>query len=439
VLSLKEDTMLGNVPEDWHVRPLRSLLIGNYPGDWGDDRGPHMVPVLRSTNLTNEGRLDLRDVEYRALRPDKASLLTPQKGDILLERSGGGPGQPVGRVGFVESDMPGFAFSNFLHLLRPDQTAIDNRLLGWVLYRVNRTGRILRLEQQTTQMRNLNFRDYLTMLLPVPPPDEQHCIARILDFMNSTVERTRYAWSCAVALVDCLIDDLLRFGPKKEPQRKSNAGLIPGSWHCEGLGNHIVEGPTNGLYRPESDYGNCGTPIVRIDSFDDGKIHRLSELRRVVVEEVIQARYSLRQGDVVINRVNSLSHIGKAAIVPVLDEPTIFESNMMMLRCDSQILPEFLTIVLRSDFARKHWLSRAKPAVNQASINQRDVRELWVPFPLIDEQREILEMVAKAESHANLLGESFRSQQMLKAALMQDLLVGQFQVKTVKSENAVAS
>ena len=165
--------MLGDVPNDWDIRPLRRLLSANFPGDWGEERGPQMTRVLRSTNLTNDGRLDLEDVALRALAPAKAESLTPRRHDILLERSGGGPGQPVGRVAFVQAEMPGHGFSNFLHLLRPDTNEVDARFLGWVLYRVNRTGRVVRLEQQTTQMRNLHFRDYLTMPLPVPPPGEQ--------------------------------------------------------------------------------------------------------------------------------------------------------------------------------------------------------------------------------------------------------------------------
>lgn len=180
MLTLKQDTMLGDVPDDWGIRPLKALLESNAPGDWGDDGGPHMFPVLRSTNLTNERRLDLSDIAIRALKPEAAARLAPRKDDILLERSGGGPDQPVGRIGHVADDLPGHAFSNFLHLLRPDSKQIDPAFLSWLLHRVNRTGRILRLEQQTTQMRNLNFRDYLTMPLPVPPSGEQVAIARML-------------------------------------------------------------------------------------------------------------------------------------------------------------------------------------------------------------------------------------------------------------------
>lgn len=190
-MMLKEDTMLGEIPSDWEAKPLAEMLSQHYPGEWGKERGLHMVKVLRSTNLTNDGGLDVTDVAIRALPPRKAKMLTPKHGDILLERSGGGPGQPVGRVGFVEDDMPEHAFSNFLHLLRPNVDKIDPRFLGWILYRINQTGRIVRLEQQTTQMRNLNFRDYLKMPLPSPPLEEQAAVVRILDAVDTAIKRTR--------------------------------------------------------------------------------------------------------------------------------------------------------------------------------------------------------------------------------------------------------
>ena len=32
MLTLKENTMLGDVPDDWDVKPLNRLLSANYPG-----------------------------------------------------------------------------------------------------------------------------------------------------------------------------------------------------------------------------------------------------------------------------------------------------------------------------------------------------------------------------------------------------------------------
>ena len=182
---------MGDTPKDWEIHPLRKLLTTHFPGDWGEERGAHMVAVLRSTNLTNSGWLDVSDVAQRALAPERAEALALRAGDILLERSGGGPKQPVGRVGFIDHDMSRHAFSNFIHLLRPNPRRIHPRYLGWLLWAVNRSGRILRLEQQTTQMRNLNFREYLLMPLPVPPRPEQEGIAEMLDAIEASAERAR--------------------------------------------------------------------------------------------------------------------------------------------------------------------------------------------------------------------------------------------------------
>lgn len=268
-------------------------------------------------------------------------------------------------------------------------------------------------------------------LIPSPPPDEQAAIARILDAVDTAIARTREAVERARIVRETLLHQLLRFGIHCEKQKKSEAGLIPMSWDCEPLGNHLESGPTNGVYRPESDYGTEGTRIVRIDSFADGEIHDVTSLRRVKVEPAIEQRYLLYESDLLINRVNSLSHIGKAAIVPILDEPTIFESNMMALRCSKRLVPEFLILVLCSDIARRHWLSRAKPAVNQASINQRDVRVLPVPLPESDEQLEIANTISAAAKHIQCLDDVVKAQTQLKKSLMHDLLTGKVRVNNL--------
>jgi len=71
MLTLKDETMLGSIPSDWESKPLVALLNEHYPGDWGSENGLHFVKVLRSTNLTNDGKLDLSDIAIRALKPSQ--------------------------------------------------------------------------------------------------------------------------------------------------------------------------------------------------------------------------------------------------------------------------------------------------------------------------------------------------------------------------------
>jgi type I restriction enzyme S subunit len=182
-------TILGDIPSDWSVTPVRDVLIRaeSVSGDWGEDTGAVELKVLRSTNFTNDGHLDLSDIAQRWYSEDKAADLALQRYDILLERSGGGPDQPVGRVVFVDHDLPGFGFGNFIHRLRPDVGQIEPRYLRWALHEIHRSGVIERLQYQTTQMRNLDFRDYSRVLLPLPSRDEQERIADAIDRCDEVV------------------------------------------------------------------------------------------------------------------------------------------------------------------------------------------------------------------------------------------------------------
>lgn len=252
------------------------------------------------------------------------------------------------------------------------------------------------------------------LLVPRPSAEEQLAIALVLDAVDASIGQAREAVRAACEVQTSVIQSLVAMCVTRS--------------QSQALGDLILEGPTNGLYRPESDYGAKGTPIVRIDSFANGSITNLPGLRRVVVPSVIRERFALKQGDVLINRVNALTHVGKAAVVPELSEPTLFESNMMRLRCAETLVPEYLGVILRSDIARRHWLARSKPAVNQVSVNQRDTKSLRLPLPDPDRQREIAQAVHAADALVLRCKERVSTLQSLKKSLMHDLLTGTVRV-----------
>ncbi|MEJ7688037.1 MAG: hypothetical protein WKG52_14200, partial [Variovorax sp.] len=51
-------------------------------------------------------------------------------------------------------------------------------------------------------------------------------------------------------------------------------------WPRVPLGELLVRGPQNGLYKHRSDYGS-GTPILRIDAFYDGEVRDIASLKRL--------------------------------------------------------------------------------------------------------------------------------------------------------------
>jgi type I restriction enzyme S subunit len=173
----------------WRTVPLKSMITLDSPGAWGDaptDADPGVV-VLRSTNITDDGRIDLTSTVNRSLEPRKRAALSIRSGDILLERSGGTDTRPVGRVAFARMDIDA-CYSNFLQRLRPDRTVVSPFFLFLQLMQLHASGVTNRLQAQTTGIRNLMYRAYLECCLPLPELEEQARICDVLDAATSEIE-----------------------------------------------------------------------------------------------------------------------------------------------------------------------------------------------------------------------------------------------------------
>jgi type I restriction enzyme S subunit len=170
---------------------------------------------------------------------------------------------------------------------------------------------------------------------------------------------------------------------------------LPLGWRWFKLCELFQKSPQNGLYKPASYYGS-GCQIIRIDDFYDGSIVNSKKIKRLSVTDDEICAYGLQIGDLIINRVNSIEYLGKSALVRKLNEPTVFESNIM--RCSligGSVSNEYVTLYLNSVSGRKELCKNAKHAVNQASINQTDVGNAFVPLCSIEEQKLIVQEVSR--------------------------------------------
>lgn len=214
--------------------------------------------------------------------------------------------------------------------------------------------------------------------LPIPEDiDEQRRIAAILDKADA-IRRKREQ---SLALADDLLKSafLEMFGDLEHNDR---------NWPTEPLGELLSVKPQNGLYKPSNQYGT-GTRILRIDGFYDGYLENEETFKRLAVSADEQAKYGLNNGDIVINRVNSRKYLGKSALVEGLSEATVFESNMMRFAVATKELePRFLVDQLQTEYIKRQILTCSKDAVNQSSINQRDVESFRIRKPPIGLQND---------------------------------------------------
>ena len=143
------------------TKPLADFIEVSFPGEWGqEDKDGSGVKVIRTTNFTNNGKLDLSEVVTRDIDSAKIEKKKLFKGDIILERSGGTNDNPVGRVVYFEEDGV-YLFNNFTQLLRCKE-GVNSLFIFYSLfnyYQMNKNV-IRSMGNKTTGIQNLKMDRY---------------------------------------------------------------------------------------------------------------------------------------------------------------------------------------------------------------------------------------------------------------------------------------
>lgn len=158
--------------------PLSEALDLSLGGLWGSPEGVDEfdVNVFRVTELRAEGKLDPTTAVPRSVTKAQYQSRALQAGDLLLEKSGGGPKQPVGRVGLVQELSGPSICANFMQLMRPKQDLALPEYLHAYLNAFHERGGTVPLQKASTNIRNLKASEYLKLLIPLPDISTQRGI-----------------------------------------------------------------------------------------------------------------------------------------------------------------------------------------------------------------------------------------------------------------------
>lgn len=356
------------------MTPLGDLLELSDSGVWGDEDIENGVSVLRSTNFQSNGALDFSKIAMRAIeeRKREAKLLRP--GDILLEKSGGGPAQPVGRVCLFKGGSQPHSFGNFIARLRP-KAEVMSEYLFYFLWRFHAIGMTSHYQKQTTGIRNLELKRFLGIEVPVVPLDEQRRIVDLLSRAEGILRLRREAQQKAAELVPAIFLEM--FGDPR-----TNSKNLP----VYALGDLMLSPPTLGtMAKPSADKARWLD--LRVANIQGGML-TLEDQKWLDLSEQEINRFQLVAGDVILARaIGSLDHLGKAVVV-YPDGDWTFDSHLMRLRLDAQrILPEWFVPYLSSVGGRAEFLKHTRHSAVQFNINGKEIRKLQIPLPSLDAQR----------------------------------------------------
>ncbi len=410
---------------------ILGLLDKTFAGEWGSPPDScRDVVVFRSTNFGRDSRLDLSDVVLRCIDPVVLTKKRLKPGDILLEKSGGGPQQPVGRVVYFDEALEAVC-SNFIQVCRPDLRN-EPRFVFYLFDHLYRSGVTLQFQQQTTGLTNLKLAEFLSAKVRKVAREEQQIISQVLWASDRAIQQTEALLAKQQRIKTGLMHDLLTRGLDAQGRlrdtsthrfKKSLLGLIPEEWEVK-----LVEqagSVTVGRQRaPVFEKGLYMTPYLRVANVFDGWID-FTDVLSMNFDPADRARYELLCGDVLLNEGQSLELVGRSAIYNGPPATYCFQNTLIRFRCRLGNNPVFAQSVF------KRWLDTgafqlvAKQTTSVAHLGATRFAKMPFPLPPPDEQNRIAVVFEHEISRTLQSSHLLTKLRRLKTGLMHDLLTGE--------------
>ncbi|ENV66711.1 specificity determinant for hsdM and hsdR [Acinetobacter junii] len=429
---------LDNLAVEWSVIDLESLSEFIIGGDWGKD-----------TSLAEENYIEafcIRGAEFKNWKTDKSKTAVPRKlktssldtrrlnvGDILVEISGGGPDQPVGRTVYIEElvfknlGSEDIVCTNFLRLFRPT-SIINAKYLNFYLSFFYKTPTIVNYQSGSNNLRNLQFKDYLKLEIPIASLAEQQEIVRQLDIMLAQVEQIKARLDAIPTILKKFRQSVLADAVSGKLCRADESFkeiIVENTW------KHSIYGLPHWKEYKFSDVvdiiGGSQPPKSEFRSeYQEGYI-RLIQIRdyksdsHIVYIPKEKARRFVSATDVMIGRYG----------------PPIFQIlrgledayNVALMKAepkDNLIDQEYLYWYLQNYKIYNYIEAGSDRTAGQSGVNKKHLEAYPILLPSIEEQQNIVKEIVKLTTLANRIEETLQLAEKRVNLLTQSILAKAF-------------
>ena len=176
---------VGEIPDNWKIERMKSCIALREGGAWGEEEtGDSDTVCLRVADFDYD-RFVFKNTSISALTKRHYSKSTVAKlkllkGDIVIEKSGGGDKTPVGRTVIFDKDYVAL-FANFMDRLRCC-AFVYPKFMQYIFVTFYKNQYTRNYIKQTTGIQNLDLSLMLNREhVPMPPIEEQKAIAGFLD------------------------------------------------------------------------------------------------------------------------------------------------------------------------------------------------------------------------------------------------------------------
>lgn len=377
-------------------KKLKDVISKEFKGLWGTDFSDDGIPVIKTNNMTYEGRIDFSDICIRNIPYKEAENNFLKKGDLIIEKSGGTKTHSVGYVNIFEGEDDKYVCNNFILPLRPNTELVFPKYLFWQLHGMYEAGRFSDCYNKTTGIQNLQKKTYFSKDINLPSKEEQIKIAVHLDKIQSAIDNKKQQLSLLDEAVKSEFVEMFGENPVES-----------GKWKVETLGEIGKVSMCKRILReqttPEGDI-----PFYKIGTFGKKADAYISK----ELYNEFKSRYSYpKKGSILISASGT---IGRAVVFD--GEPAYFQdSNIVWIDNDeTKVLNSFL----------QFWYGTNPWKITQGGTISRlynsNISEANVIIPPLEVQQSFAAFVQKIDKSKFVVKQQITDLQELLDSKMQE-------------------
>lgn len=373
-------------------------------GEWGtDDESGDGIPVLRTTNFTNEGVVNYNDVVTRTITKKNIDEKFLRKGDIIIEKSGGSDKFPVGRVIYFDGEENTYLFNNFTGLLRvKNQDVWYPRYVFYSLFANYKRGGTRAYENKTTGLHNLKTDDYVSRYeVAEIDKQEQVSICEKLDKIYAILKSRELELQ--------LLDDLIK---ARFVELFGNPITNDKGWEVAEL-NTVCDGIGDGLHgTPE--YDEDGEyPFINGNNLMDGVI-KVTPATKMVNEDTYKKHFIELTDNAILLSINGT--LGKLAFYN--GEEVMLGKSACYCNLKPEINREFVYGVMKTD-AFAGFLESNATASTIKNVGLKAIRGFKLILPPEELQFQFIEFAKQVDKSKVAVQKALDETQLLFDSLMQ--------------------
>ena len=262
---------------------------------------------------------------------------------------------------------------------------------------------------------NYNLGDYYDCIVPVPSLREQHKISEFMSCLNNVLILQQHKLDKLKDLKKAYLTEMFPAEGERMPKRRFPG--FEGEWSTKEL-REITSLITKGT-TPLDKSGEGEVNFIKVENLDasNGKILSCSKISSEEHNGYLK-RSQLNENDILFSIAGTLGRIG---IVESRILPANTNQALAIIRNERSNL-RYLAIALKSGSVT-NFILRNPTIGAQPNLSLEQVGSLEIPFPSLDEQKQIGEFFHKLDQSITLQQQKLDKLNDLKKAYLNELFV----------------